>query len=76
MSSVTIISLIYIATRTTSILKHTMGGLVSFVNLHKILNISSLLQILSLSNKHLLSLYWSCDNVAESSLLLNVLSLF
>ena len=90
------IILIYIAT-ITPVLKHAMGGLVSFVNfrgpednlfdiwsttnfkktfVHNILNILSLLQISSMSNKHLLSLYWSCNNVAESSLLLNVLSPF
>ena len=44
--------------------------------LHKILNILSLPKVFSLSNKHLLSLYWSCNNMAKSSLLPNVLSLF
>ena len=33
-SPITIISSIYIATITPSILKHAMGGLVSFVNFH------------------------------------------
>ena len=78
-----------------SILRHSMGGLVSFLNFHgpeenpfsrttnfkknflyKILNILNLLQMSSLSNKRILSLYWSYNNVAESSLLPNVLSSF
>ena len=34
MSPITIISPVYIPTITPSILKHAMGGLVSFVNFH------------------------------------------
>ena len=34
MSPITIISSIFIATKTPSILKHEMGGLVSFVNFY------------------------------------------
>ena len=90
----TVISSIYIATITPSILKHEMGRSVSFVdfcrpennpfvsttNFKKVFPaqnyILNLLHISLSSNKHLLSLYWSCKNVAESSLLPHVLSPF
>ena len=70
----TIISSIYIATITPSILKHAMSGLVSSVNFHgpednPFGSTSNLL-------KHLSSLYLPFNNVTESSQLTSVLSPF